>query len=55
MDKGQFYTKPEVSQHLTARLMVLLGHLSGTVLDQLLFIEPSAGYGCFYDSVSDMG
>jgi len=55
MDKWQFYTKFEVSQQLTSVLLKLLEGEIARPLDKLLFIEPSAGYGCFYDSVRQAG
>lgn len=49
--KGQFYTKREVA---SSCIDFLFKHIENILPKQnLLFLEPSAGYGCFYDELNE--
>ena len=49
-EKGQFYTKQEV-----AKKCVDLVFNEKIINNNCLFLEPSAGYGCFYEEVNRRG
>ncbi len=48
-DLDQFFTKPHIARLCWMSLLPLLCKLTGKMKDELLFIEPSAGDGSFYD------
>ena len=48
--KGQFYTKKEVAKSCTDFLFSSIESILPK--DNVLFLEPSAGYGCFYDEIN---
>ena len=50
----QFFTKPEISMRCVKDVLSLLGD-ENIPIKQLLFIEPSAGNGCFLDNLNEQG
>ena len=54
MQLDQFYTKDSVAKDLTKEYTNILTKI-GYSFDNILFIEPSAGYGCFLRSVEEEG
>ena len=47
-EKGQFYTKNKIASNC---IDYLYKHLENFLTEDILFLEPSAGYGCFYDEL----
>lgn len=45
--RDQFYTKPQVAKHCFEKLQKVAANL-GVDVDKYIFVEPSAGCGCFY-------
>ena len=45
----QFFTKPEIAAFCFKNATPIIAKITGVSLEELLFVEPSAGTGSFYD------